>query len=70
MGLSTGCTLNFKRIEIGGVGGVEGEEVRYTVCIFCVSEGVEKRRVEGEYPVRSAVNVRANMFWLYFCRMS
>lgn len=31
---------------------------------------VEKRRVEGEYPVRSAVNVRANMFWLYFCRMS
>lgn len=43
VGLSTGCTLYFKRIEIGGVWGVEGEEVRYAVCIVCVSEGVEKR---------------------------
>lgn len=48
MGLSTGCTLNFKRIEIGGVGGVEGEEVRYTVCIFCVrGRGEEKSRREN-----------------------
>lgn len=38
-----------------------------------VLEGVEKRSeqagLEGGYPVRSAVNVRANMFWFYFCRM-
>lgn len=28
---SAGCTLYFKRIEIGGVGGVEGEEVGYAM---------------------------------------
>lgn len=31
---SAGCTLYFKRIEIGGVGGVEGEEVGYAMCVF------------------------------------
>lgn len=42
--LSAGCTLYFKRIEIGGVGSVEGEEVGYAMCGFfwCV------RRVVGE----------------------
>lgn len=34
VGLSTGCTLYFKRIEIGGIGGVEGEEVGYAVWGF------------------------------------
>lgn len=34
MGLSTGCALYFKRIEIGGVGGVEGEEVGYAIWRF------------------------------------
>lgn len=40
MGLSTGCALYFKRIEIGGVGGVEGEEVGYAIWrfFFCVLE--------------------------------
>lgn len=69
MGLSTGCALYFKRIEIGGVGGVEGEEIGHTACILCVrGRGEEKRtrRTGGGYPVRSAVNVRANMFWFYF----
>lgn len=32
--LSAGCTLYFKRIEIGGVGSVEGEEVGYAMCSF------------------------------------
>lgn len=32
--LSAGCTLYFKRIEIGGVGSVEGEEVGYAMCGF------------------------------------
>lgn len=40
VGLSTGCALYFKRIEIGGVGGVEGEEVGYAIWRFsCVLEG-------------------------------
>lgn len=32
--LSAGCTLYFKRIEVGGVGGVEREEIGYAMCIF------------------------------------
>lgn len=34
VGLSTGCALYFKRIEIGGVGGVDGEEVGYAIWGF------------------------------------
>lgn len=48
---SAGCTLYFKRIEIGGVGGVEGEEVGYAMCVFffCVRRfvGEEKREQKG-----------------------
>lgn len=47
VGLSTGCALYFKRIEIGGVGGVEGEEVGYAMWRFsCVLEG--RRAWRGE----------------------
>lgn len=34
-----------------------------------VGEENKQDRMEGGYPVRSAVNVRANIFWFYFCRM-
>lgn len=55
VGLSTGCALYFKRIEIGGVGGVEGEEVGYAIWgFFCVLEGVERRtsRTGGRVPCK------------------
>lgn len=41
VGLSTGCALYFKPIEVGGVGSVEWEEVGYAIwgVFFCVLEG-------------------------------
>lgn len=48
VGLSTGCALYFKRIEIGGVGGVDGEEVGYAIWGFFFVCQRACRRWRGE----------------------